>query len=169
VLSFRPSSVEDCPLWTFDAAAMGAAEAQGVVYLKPCSLHPDPIRCAECPLGVLPRAAGPEGAAHSPCAGQFAGFCSQVRQLGGLTRSVRLPTRAGAAHTSSCCAPPSRRPAPRTRSARRSCTRTPATTGPPAIWPCAQPPPASPSLAVSNSTRSWTPRRTGPSVSPGDL
>ena len=45
VLSFRPSCPEEVPLWTCDGTATGQEDA--VVYLKACSVHPDPIRCAQ--------------------------------------------------------------------------------------------------------------------------
>ena len=45
VLNFKPSSVAEVPIWTYDGAATGQESAScSVVYLKPKSLHPDPIR-----------------------------------------------------------------------------------------------------------------------------
>ena len=45
VLNFKPGSVAEVPLWTYDGAATGQESAScSVVYLKPRSLHPDPIR-----------------------------------------------------------------------------------------------------------------------------
>ena len=45
VLNFKPGSVAEVPLWTYDGAATGQESAScSVVYLKPRSLHPDPLR-----------------------------------------------------------------------------------------------------------------------------
>ncbi len=46
VLSFKPSSPADVPLWTCDGVATGQEDGPcSVVYLKARSIHPDPLRC----------------------------------------------------------------------------------------------------------------------------
>ena len=46
VLNFKPSTAAEVPLWTYDGAATGQESAScSVVYLKPRSIHPDPLRC----------------------------------------------------------------------------------------------------------------------------
>ena len=45
ILNFKPSSAAEVPLWTYDGAATGQESAScSVVYLKPRSIHPDPLR-----------------------------------------------------------------------------------------------------------------------------
>ncbi|CAL8465723.1 g5259 [Coccomyxa elongata] len=45
VLSFKPSSPADVPLWTSDGTATGQEDGPcSVVYLKARSIHPDPLR-----------------------------------------------------------------------------------------------------------------------------
>jgi len=45
ILSFKPSTAADVPLWTHDGAATGQeGPSCSVVYLKPRSIHPDPLR-----------------------------------------------------------------------------------------------------------------------------
>lgn len=48
VLTFKPTSPADVPLWTSDGVATGQEDGPcSVVYLKARSIHPDPLRCFE--------------------------------------------------------------------------------------------------------------------------
>lgn len=48
VLNFVPRTPADVPLWTSDGVATGQEDGPcSVVYLKPRSIHPDPLRCFE--------------------------------------------------------------------------------------------------------------------------
>lgn len=47
VLTCKPSSPADVPIWTYDGAATGQEDGRcSLVYLKARSIHPDPLRCA---------------------------------------------------------------------------------------------------------------------------
>lgn len=61
VLSFKPSSPADVPLWTSDGTATGQEDGPcSVVYLKARSIHPDPLRCFQL-----------KGASHVPLPAAF--------------------------------------------------------------------------------------------------